>query len=210
MLLSWLTLTAGGAAYSGQAAVNPDFLYFSKGDTPDGWHWVLADPGNWWMPLQGNEGVSEGKKLVMEPSDSPKFTGAIKLAWSKKENWGGAIITGRSVDLSAYENTAELVLALKLDTRARKPVYIKMTCGDKCEAQVAIHDHLKKATLNEWFALPIPLDCFVAQGADLKNITSPFSVGTDGRMVLHIAEVSVRAMAADDEGCLPNSDAISK
>ncbi|MBN1377735.1 MAG: hypothetical protein JXA04_00710 [Gammaproteobacteria bacterium] len=209
-ILSWLALTIGNVAHSGSAAVNPDFFYFHKGDTPDSWQWVLSDPGNWWMPLQGNEGVSEAKKLVMEASDAPEFPGAIKLTWSKQDKWGGASITGRSVDLSAYENKAELVLALRLDVRSHKPVYVKMICGEKCEAQVSIYDYLKKAPLREWFALPIPLDCFVSQGADLKNVTSPLSIGTDGKMVLHISEVSVSAMAAGDEGCVPDNPIISK
>lgn len=201
-------LIVNGTAHSEQAEVNPDFAYFYFGDTPGGWHWVLGDPGNWWMPLEGNEGVSGVEKLTMSASDSPEFPGAIKLVWKSTREWasGNAVITGRTVDLSAYEHTAELALALKLDERTSKPVHVKMACGDKCEAQVPIHHHLKRMNKKGWFALPIPLDCFVAQGANLKNITSPFSISTEGKMVLHIAEVSVRPMAEGDEGCTPNSE----
>lgn len=206
--ISGCALIVSGMAYSEQTAVNPDFAYFYHGDTPGGWQWVLADPGNWWMPLEGNEGVSGREKLTMTASDSPEFPGAIKLAWKRtsESTKGDAIITGRTIDLSAYEHVAELVVALKLDSHAAKSVYVKMLCGDKCEAQVSIHDHLKKMGQKEWFALPIPLDCFVAQGADLENITSPFTISTTGEMVLHIAEISIGRMAEGDEGCETNNE----
>ncbi|HEX7027613.1 MAG TPA: putative glycoside hydrolase [Gammaproteobacteria bacterium] len=207
-LLFGIALAMGGLAWAEQAEVNPDFAYFFNGDTPGGWHWVLADPGNWYMPLEGNEGVSAGGKLTMTAPDSPEIPGAIKLVWKGTREWasGAATIAGRTVDLSAYEHTAELALALKLDQRTRKPVYVKMACGDECAAEVPVHHHLKKMNKKGWFALPIPLDCFVAQGAKLKNITSPFGIITEGKMVLHIAEVSIRPMAEGDQGCLPNSE----
>lgn len=192
-----------GTAYS---ATNPDFFYFHKGDTPENWQWVLADPDNgWWLPLSGNEGAFAGGKLTMEASDSPEFPEAVKLTWSKKAEWGGVKITGRTVDLSRFEQIGELVLAARLEDRTKKDVKVKMECGDKCEGEVSISGNLKKVKLNEWFILPIPLDCFVEKGVNLKNVTSPFSIGTDGMMTLHIAEIGVQKMAAGDEGCVPNN-----
>lgn len=201
-----VALVVSGTPCAAQEEINPDFAYFYQGDTPGGWQWVLGDPGNWWMPLAGNEGVSGAGKLTMMASDSKELPGAIKLVWKKTSEWssGNAVITGRTVDLSRFEQSAQLMLALKLDKRTSKPVYVKMACGDKCEAQVPIHHHLKKMVKKGWFALPIPLDCFVAQGANLKNITSPFSISTEGEMVLHIAEVSISPMPEGDEGCVPN------
>jgi hypothetical protein len=198
-IFSWL---ACAAAHS---ATNPDFFYFHNGDTPENWQWVLADPDKgWWAPLSGNEGAFAGGKLTMEASNAAEFPGAVKLIWSKKGEWGSVKITGRTVDLSRFEHTAELVLALKLEDRTKKDVKVKMECGDKCEGEVNIVGNLKKVKLNEWFVLPIPLDCFVEQGLDLKNITSPFSIGTDGKMILHVAEIAIQQMAVGDEGCVPN------
>ena len=199
-----LALLAGAMAHAQQEEVNPNFFYFYKGDTPGGWHWVLGDPGNYWMPLEGNEGVSEGQKLTMEKSDSKDFPWAVKLTWKRSDKWGGATITGRTLDLSRYEHNGQLVLALKLDERTNHKVHIKMECGDKCSGEVAIEDFLNAAKLNEWFALPIPLDCFVKQGAKLESINIPFQIGTTGEMVLHIAEIGLGPMAKDEEGCMPN------
>ena len=205
-----IALVTGGMVQAQQDANFADFFYFSKGDTPDNWQWVLSDPGNWWMPLAGNQGVTEGGKLAMEPSDDKRFPKAVKLTWAKSDQFGGAKITGRTLDLSKYEHNGQLMLALKVTAKTKKSVEVKMECGDKCEGKVVIQDFLKKAKMNEWFALPIPLDCFVQQGANLKNVTSPFSIGTNGKMVVYIAEISLQAMAEGDEGCMPNDGDVEK
>lgn len=207
-LLCCVALAAGNAvAGDEQTPVNPDFFYFHAGDTPGDWQWVLADKGNWWQPLTGNSGVSGSGKLTIEPVDSKEFGTAVRLEWSKAERLGRASIGGRSVDLSAFEQRGELMVALKLETRTHKDVSVKLSCGDKCEAQVPILANLKKAPLNQWFVLPIALDCFTLQGATLKNVSSPFSIETEGRLVLQIGEVSIRAMAAGDQGCVPDQPA---
>ncbi len=208
---------AGGTA----SATNPDLTYFTKGDTPGSWQWVLQDPGNYWMPLEGNQGASAAGKVALEPSDAAEFPGAVKATWDKvnlhdKGNWGGLTITGGTVDLSPYEHTGELMLVVRVDAKPKKDVKLKMQClpekeGDKCEAEVFIASHLKSATPQQWFALPIPLDCFVEQGAktnfSLKKIKTPVEIGTEGKMVLHIAEISIQKMAPGEEGCTTNNPA---
>jgi hypothetical protein len=138
-------LLAGGTAY----AANPELTYFSNGDTPGGWHWVVQDPGNYWLAVpEGNKGVSVAGKVTLEPSDAPDFPGAVKATWDKaavpenKGNWGGLSIHGRSTDLSAYEQSGELVLAVRVDSKPKKDVRVKLLCqgekeGDKCEGDAA-------------------------------------------------------------------------
>jgi hypothetical protein len=216
MLLAGIGLFAGGTAF----AANPELTYFSNGDTPGSWQWVVQDPVNYWVPLEGNQGVSAGGKVTLEPSDAPEFPGAVKATWDKgpapDKNWGGLTITGGTVDLSAYEHAGELMLVVRVDAKPKKDVKLKMQClaekeGDKCEAEVIIASHLKKAKPQEWFALPIPLDCFVQQGAktnfNLKKIKTPVEIGTDSKMVLHIAEISIQKMAPGEEGCMTNNSA---
>jgi hypothetical protein len=208
-------LLAGGNAF----AVNPNLTYFANGDTPDGWFWVVQDPTNYWSQLEGNQGASAGGKVTIGPSDAPEFPKAIKAVWDKgpapDKNWGGLTITGRTVDLSAYEHTGELMLVVRVDAKPKKDVKLKMQClaekeGDKCEAEVFIASHLKKATPQQWFALPIPLDCFVEQGGanfNLKKIKTPVEIGTDSKMVIHIAEISIQKMAPGEEGCTSHTPA---
>jgi hypothetical protein len=191
-----------------QAQVDPKFFYFYKGDTPGGWKWILQDPTNWWLGVDGNQGVSASGKLTLEPSLSPGFPGAVKLSWGKEQKNYAALSIGEHgiLDFSPFEQTHELVLALKVEAfmKKKRDVVIKLKCGDNCLAEAHIRDHLKAAELDKWFVLPIPLDCFSGKKFDLKNINSPFEIGTDGEMVLHIAEVSLQKMAPGDEGCKPN------
>jgi hypothetical protein len=193
-------LLAGGTAYA------TDLIYFSNGDTPGEWQWLVQDPDNWYVPLEGNAGASASGKLTLGPSDSPEFPGAVKLEWkwTKSGTWAAAEIRGRTVDLSPYEHTGQLALVIKIEDRPQKDkhVVVKMKCGDKCEPEVKIHHQLKKSKTNEWFVFPVPLDCFA--GANLKNIMSPLLIGTDGKLILHIAEVSIQKLPPGDEGCVPN------
>lgn len=187
--------------------VNPSYTYFSKGDTPENWQWVLSDPSNWWMPLGGNEGQSGSKRLTMGAAGDSQFPGAIKLVWSKKGSWAGASIVGRTIDLSAVADKAELQIVVRVDGNIAKDVSVKMNCGENCQAEIPIGSNLKKIKPKQWAVLPIALDCFVAQGADLSKINVPFAIGTTGKMTLEIADISVRAMVAGDEGCVPNEPA---
>jgi hypothetical protein len=216
-----IAVVRGGVAcfilLAGGSAAAADLSYFANGDTPGAWHWIVADPANYWIAVEGNQKVSEAKKVTLEPSDAPEFPGAVKVTWdrvdlpSKKGNWGGLSIGGHTVDLSAYEHTGELVLAMKVDAKPKEDVKLKMLCnpekdGDKCESEISILHNLRSAKLKEWFLLPIPLDCLVEAGTNfsLKKIKTPFEMGTSARMIVHIAEISIQKMAPGDEGCKPN------
>lgn len=187
--------------------VNPNFVYFTQGQTPDAWEWVLADPDNWWQPVPDEGGKSEGGKIALGSAGSKQFPGAVKLTWSGGDKWGSATISGRTLDLSAFEHSAELLLALKVESRVPATVNVKMACGEQCEAEVNIADNLKQVPRGEWVALPLALDCFAAAGLDLSRINWPFSIGTQGKLELHIAEISLGPMAEGDEGCVPNQPA---
>ncbi len=187
--------------------VNPNFVYFTQGQTPDAWEWVLADPDNWWQPVTDEGGKSAGGKVTLASAESEQFPGAVKLVWSGGDKWGSATISGRTLDLSAFEQSAELVIALKVESKVPNTVNVKMACGENCEAEVNIADNLKQVTRGQWVALPLALDCFAATGLDLSKINWPFSIGTQGKLELHIAEISLGPMAEGDEGCVPNEPA---
>ncbi len=182
---------------------NPDLAYFVDGQTPDSWQWVLSDPGNWWLPVPDSGGRSGGGKVTLDNAGSDTFPNAIRLRWRSSNNWGGATITGREVDISAYEHSAELVIALKVEGRVPRDLAVKMTCGgEQCEASVNVGNHLRQMPRGEWMLLPIPLNCFSAQGLDLSKVTSPFGIGTATRLELHIAEIRLAPMAEDNKGCV--------
>ena len=180
---------------------DPRYWYFVNGDTPAEWRWVIADPGNWWQPLEGHSGTSATGKLHLSTSPDQTLPGAVRMIWNKKGNWAGVGISGRTVDLSPFEHSGKLMIALKVEQRTSKPVEIKMTCGDDCSGKVNISTYIRKAKLDEWFALPIPLDCFAQEGVDLSKIDKPFEIGSESRLILHIAEISILPMEEGEVGC---------
>jgi len=188
-------------AHADETQVNPDFIYFENGDTPENWIWVLSDPDNWWLPLDGNQGKSKGKKIEIAPTEYQGNMGAVKLTWSRKDKWGSAAITGRTVDLSKFRDLAELLIVIRVDHKPNKDVKLTINCGDDCSANMHIDDLLKESPTNEWIALPIALNCFSKNGADLSKISTPFSIGTQGRLGLSIAKIFIQPMAKGDEGC---------
>lgn len=187
-----------------QNGPNPNFVYFSEGQTPGNWGWVLGDPGNWWMPLGDEGGVSGKGFLTLAPANDKTFPGAMKLTWAKTDAWASATLSGGMLDLSALEHKAELTLALKVESSVPTTVNVKMACGEQCEAEVNIADNLKQAQAGQWFALPLALDCFTANGLDASKINWPFSIGSSGPLELVVAEISLAAMADGDQGCVPN------
>lgn len=205
-LVAVLTLLISAVCWSAdEAPLNPNFIYFAKGQTPDAWHWVLSDPGNWWQPLEANDGRSKEGKLSMSSAATEQFPGAIKLQWGRSDKWGSVSISGRQVDLAKFEQAAELLVALKVNSKVPSSVMVKMSCGEACEAEVDVAENLKSMPRGQWMALPLALDCFAANGVNLANVVSPFSIGTSGALELEVAEISIGSMAAGDEGCVPNS-----
>jgi len=180
---------------------NPNYVYFSAGDTPDNWTWVLSDPDNWWMPLDGNEGKSAQEKVRITPASFQSEKDAVNIQWSKSSTWGSATISGREVDLSGYENAAELSVALKVKKRSKSEVKLTMNCGENCSGEVQIGHILNKAPLDQWFLLPVPLNCLRQSGADLSKVIAPFSIGTTGSLELEIAEIQIMPLADGDKGC---------
>lgn len=198
-----ITLLFSGLAYAAdEAPLNPTFMYFAQGQTPDAWHWVLSDPSNWWQPIEANQGKSASGKLTLSSAASERFPGAVKLNWGRGDKWGSASISGLQVDLSAYEQAAELKIAIKVTSRVPSSVKVSMSCGEDCKADVDVANNLKSMPRGQWMVLPLALNCFAANGVDLAQVTSPFSIGSSGRLELHIAEVSLGAMAEGDQGCL--------
>ena len=182
--------------------VNPNYVFFSSGDTPDGWHWVISDPGNWWLPLEGNTGESDKRKVKMEPTTFRNEGDAVKVTWNKKQIWGSVAITGRTTDLSKYENSAELSMVVKLHKKPRSLVKISLNCGKDCNAEFPLTPALKNAPLNQWFALPVALNCFSAKGADLSKVQTPLNIGTDGKLELSIADVKILPLKEGEKGCM--------
>lgn len=191
-------------SFAADDGVNPDYVYFTHGDTPENWNWVLADEDNWWMPLESNSGVSAGGKVQIKPIDFKGKGDAVELTWDKKEKTGTIAIHGRTVNLSHLEHSTELVLITKINQRPKGDVTFQLECGEKCSGAIPMKGMLRTSPQKEWFVLPIPLDCFTHAGAKLDAVSVPLKIDSRSRFSISIASIYLQPMAKGDEGCTPN------
>lgn len=199
-LLLWFCAATVAAAEE----VNPNFIYFSNGQTPGPWQWVVGDPGNWWQPIEDSGGQSARGKVTVANAGDENFPGAVKLQWKKSDDWGNVTLSGGMLNLAKFEQAAELVVALRVNSKVPGTVNVKMACGEGCEAEFNMADNLKKMARGQWMVLPIALDCFSSAGVDLTKVNWPFAIGTAGKLDLDIAEISLAPIAEGEEGCVPN------
>jgi len=113
--------------------------------------------------------------------------GAMKFTFT-----GGATvrIVGPAVDL--HDAGQSLRLDYRVDSPPSGPVTVKM--GGK-GAPVDITGLFKESPVGAWTSLRVPLACFEAAGADLKSVSTPFLLESNGGFT-----VSISGIQLDPEG----------
>ena len=104
-----------------------------------------------------------------------------------------ALAGKHSVSL-ASEATAgkHLAIHVLVEQRPTRPVTLSIGCGELCRGDVDITKELAALPLDEWRTIRVPLRAFAAAGADLSRVDRPFSIATDGNLVLRFADIEVR------------------
>ena len=192
------------SALAADAAVpNPNFSYIQDGQPVTGWGLQLGDPENWSMPLEANrKGKSAAGKVVVETIDFKANGDALKIVWKSNKNIKGVFaIGGAPIDLSKFENEGALVFDIRLDTKPDKDVTIGMSCGYPCRGEMHVSSILKDLPKDEWTSLPIPLNCFTKEGLDIKKVSGPFDINTEGKLGLSITNVRLQKLPEGEKGC---------
>lgn len=93
----------------------------------------------------------------------------------------------------AAEATAgkDLAIHILLEQHPPRPVTLTLGCGELCSGEVDVTKQLAALPLNRWHTLRVPLRAFAAAGADLSRVDRPFSIATDGPLILRFADVEV-------------------
>lgn len=193
------------ATYAFAAPPNPDYVFVSQGEAVAHWHWVVADPANWWLPLNGREGQSQGGKVKIAPTDYQAKGDAVRIEWAKKDTYGSVALAGHTTNLAPFTDKAELVLVARIEHKPKSDVTLSLECGENCSAAVVLNPILKQAPFNEWFVLPVALDCFAAAGAKLEQVATPFKIATTSRFKLSISAAYIQPLAKGDQGCTPDA-----
>lgn len=159
----------------------PDGVLFGMGQVPQGWSFGFLPPG------AGQEkGVDRRRQ-----EDSRQFswpgTGAATVAIQAKP----------PLDLSR-QTTGQLsyVIDYRVDSPPTAPVTLAAGPGS-----VPIGGLLRSAPVGQWSTMTIPLGCLAKSGDDMKALTTPLAITTNGKLVLSISDVRVLSTTVPQDQC---------
>jgi hypothetical protein len=182
-------------------APNTKMTYILAGEMVSGWAMQLSDPGGSSSSVIDRRGKSVSGKVSVSPTDYKARNDALKLVWSRANELGNVELSGTEVDLSSVENTAALVLDLKVEMAPNKDVLVGMNCGPSCRGTVNINKVLVELKKSDWTAVPIALNCFTQAGLNIKKVSGPLTISTDGKLALLITNARLQKLEAGDKSC---------
>lgn len=201
--LSTLSISTVQAADTAKATPNPNFNYIANGQVVGNWAIQLGDPDNWSMPVDASrKAKSAAGKVSIEPADRAERGDALQVSWSPRKAVKGVFaVSGSAIDLSKFENEGAIVFDMRLDTKPDKDVTFGMDCGYPCRAEMHVSKILRDLKKDEWTTVPIPLNCFTREGLDIKKVSGPVLISTDGKLELTIANVRLQKLPEGEKGC---------
>ncbi|HQR88417.1 MAG TPA: putative glycoside hydrolase, partial [Caulobacter sp.] len=160
------------------AAVNVD-RYFVAGRAPAPWT------------------LNVGGALSVKPIDAGAQENARLAEWSG-EGAGSLNVIGQPVDLSR-QTTGDMAVAIRyrVDAAPQKPVTLAIGCGESCGAEVDVTSTFSSAKIGEWRTAKIKLSCFMAKGANMEHVSSPFALSTTGRFALAFTDIRLASNEGD-------------
>ncbi|MEN0036592.1 MAG: putative glycoside hydrolase [Cellvibrio sp.] len=180
---------------------NPTYFYLVKGEL-NGRGISVGDPSNWSTNIEGREGKSAGGKISVAPTSYKDKGDAIQLTWAARKKVVGSFgLYGEAIDLSKFKDAAALTIDMRIDVKPDKDVRVALGCGYPCLADLSINSMIKQMPKGEWFSLPLPLNCFKSDNFDLTKIIAPFSISTDGKFTVSIANIRLEKLGEGEKGC---------
>jgi beta-glucosidase len=125
---------------------------------------------------------------IQEDARRVKFTGGEK---------GSVFFTSNyAIDLTQYKNaestmTITVRLSEKFTPSNEQAINLSMLCGEGCRGDIDISQTLAALAPQQWHELVVDLQCFETQGADLRNIFTPFSINTDAKLSVDFTDVAI-------------------
>lgn len=133
--------------------------------------------------------------LNLQPIDAGAQENARLVTWTGE---GELAFAGPAVDLSR-QTTGALFLSIRyrLDATATAPVTLSMGCGVNCGGSIDVTPTMSVPPDGQWRTLSIRLSCFMAAGARMDHIVSPFRVSAKGNLTLAFSDVRLLSNAGD-------------
>ena len=127
-------------------------------------------------------------KIVQEDAFRLKFEGETKagvsfIAADKQHENFSMIDTNKSA----------LVFSVKRESEITSTIELSMGCKPSeqsiCQANVDVTKQLKQAPKNQWVNLSLNMSCFANKGLDFNQITMPFALTTNGKLMLSLSDI---------------------
>jgi beta-glucosidase len=175
--------------------------YFAAGRTGAGWS-LVAGEGAERASLSNAVGQSPNGIVQVTAIDHAAQEDARLLTWPGSGSATVALQGAAPIDLQREAN-GQLSLAFnyRVDTAPSAPVELRVECGEQCAGRYAIGERLRAAPTGTWQEFKILLQCFQQNGADMRAVTAPFAITTEGNLTLGIANVRLETGVADAIAC---------
>lgn len=176
-------------------------VYFAQGRPGAGWSLVAGGAADR-TQLENAVGSSASGALAVSAIDHAAQEDARLATWSGEGPATLALQGATPIDLQREAN-GQLSLAFnyRVDAPPSKDVQLAVECGEQCAGTFALTEQLRKAPQGEWRQFKVLLQCFQKTGADMRNVTAPFAISTEGTLKLGIADVRLETGVSDAIGC---------
>jgi beta-glucosidase len=136
---------------------------------------------------------AEGAVTSTAVDSEAKQEGALRYAFTGA---GRVSVKGPTVDLMKDAARLSLQLDYRLDAKPKGRVKLLMgDRGEPVEATEAFND----GPVGQWTTLVVPLSCFQAVGAALRQVSQPFVLDSAGPMTISISGIRLGAKPANIE-----------
>ena len=168
----------------------------------------IGSPANWAVPigddLNTTRATSDGFARA-QTAQVDVQQDARKISFSGDGQF--AADSAATHDFSGFQGAqAALAFDVIVDQAPAGPVHVRIDCGLPCGGAIDVTQGMLALPLNAKATLRIPLQCFVAQGADLSSVDTPFAIDTSQAFVASFANIRWQvggALAPDVLPCTP-------
>lgn len=142
--------------------------------------------------------------MTITPTDRKIQGDARRISWPGESDDAFLMLSDEPVDLrSLRERGAAIAFDIRLESEPPHPVTLAMECGESCVGEVPLAEDLAALPTRQWQSVHVNLACLESAGADLSKIFSVFTISADGPVELSLADIHIKAAAAQSTmlGC---------
>jgi beta-glucosidase len=157
------------------------------------WKMMIADQAS---TEAMTSSIIENNAVYLRTIDRDIQEDARRAMFTGKEKGSVLFTSNYAIDLTQYKNAeSTMALTVRLDntfsSSSEQAVNLTMLCGEGCRGDINISQTLAALAPKQWHELVVDLQCFEKQGADLRNIFTPFSINTDAKLSVDFTDVAI-------------------